>query len=321
MKETESKTQNKPQKPQSKGVKILKTVLNTVINVLIVLVLIVSLLIAVMALTSKANGISTMFGYTIQPIQSDSMKGGSPDGYPSGDFGAGDLMIAKSTGFDANAEYQLGDIVTFRTVDSSTNEVMLIVHRIVDVQKKENGIYTYQTQGDNRETSPVPDQAELKDYLYAADIGSVYYNAGYEGKILKGWGKVLDFLQSQQGFFFVVLLPMIIFFMYELIRVILNAMRYKNSKAQEEKDEAVKAAVAEALAEQKEHNDKEIESIDDMTPEQREQFKQFLAMQKAQQSMPEEPEAAQEAGPSEDAEETAEESAPETDGSEESAEE
>ena len=41
-----------------------------VINILIVLVLVVSLLIAVMALTSKASGISTIFGYTIQPIQS-----------------------------------------------------------------------------------------------------------------------------------------------------------------------------------------------------------------------------------------------------------
>lgn len=274
MKENEAKTQNKP---QSKGTSVLMKILNTIINIMIVLVLIVSLLIAVMAISSKANGISTIFGYTIQPIQSDSMKGGSPDGYAGGDFESGDLMIAKSTDFDPSAEYELGDIVTFRTRDSQDN-VMLIVHRIVDVVKKDNGVTVYQTQGDNRETSPVPDQQDVSSYIYAADIGSVYYTNSYTGKIVKGWGKVIDFLQTQQGFFFVVLLPMIIFFVYELIRVIMNYMKYKNSKAEEEKNEAVKAAVAAAKAEKDMHDLPD--SLADMTPEQIEQFKQFMAQQK-----------------------------------------
>ena len=101
-----------------KGKRIIKAILNAIINVLIVIVLITSILIAVMSLTSKSSGISTIFGYTIQPIQSDSMKGGSPDGYPEGDFGQGDLMIAKATDFDPNAEYDIGDIITFVTKDT-----------------------------------------------------------------------------------------------------------------------------------------------------------------------------------------------------------
>lgn len=304
MKENEAKTQ---QKPRSKGMNTFMKVLNTIINIMIVLVLIVSIFIAVMALSSKANGISTLFGYTIQPIQSDSMKGGSPEGYKGGDFASGDLMIAKATGFDNSAEYKLGDIVTFRTSDTDGN-IMLIVHRIVDVIKKENGIYSYQTQGDNRETSPVPDQIEAKDYIYAADIGSVYYNADYEGKILKGWGKIFDFLQSQRGFFFAVLLPMIIFFMYAVIRVVISSMNYKKAKADEDKEEAVKAAVAAALAskdgnvEQVQPDGKPIEAeIADteteakseeqtveqdvkMTAEEFEQFKKFQEFQKMQQA-------------------------------------
>ena len=276
MKENDTKTQNKP---QSKGAKVGMKVLNTVINIMIVLVLIVSILIAAMALTSKANGISTIFGYTIQPIQSDSMKGGSPDGYPGGDFGKGDLMIAKATDFSSNAVYELGDIVTFRTVDTDGN-MMLIAHRIVDVVKDENGTYTYQTQGDNRETSPDPDQFDPKRYLTAGNIGSVYYSESYQGKILKGWGSVIDFLQTQLGFFLVVLLPMIIFFMYELIRVVLNFSNYKKAKADEEKEQAVKEAVAAAKAERG-MNDLP-ESLTDMTPEQLEQFKQFMAQQNAQ---------------------------------------
>ena len=281
MKEKETKTQKKP---RSKGMKVLLSILNTIINIMIVVVLVVSILIAVMAITSKANnGISTLFGYTIQPIQSDSMKGDSPDGYPGGDFGKGDLMIAKATNYDATAVYDLGDIVTFRSKDSATNEYMLIAHRIVDVVDN-NGVYSYQTQGDNRETSPVPDQPDPSYYINAGDIGSVFYSDAYQGTILKGWGAPLDFLKSQQGFFFVVLLPMIIFFMYELIRVVLNVTNYKKAKSDEEKDAAVKEAVAAALAEKQSEGSDLPESLEDMTPEQLEQFKQFLKSQEEQKA-------------------------------------
>ncbi|WP_316631612.1 S26 family signal peptidase [uncultured Ruminococcus sp.] len=307
MKENETKTQNNNNETQSKGKSVFRTILNTIINILIVLVLIVSVVIATLALTSKSTGISTMFGYTIQPIQSDSMKGGSPDGYPSGDFGKGDLMIAKATDFNSSAEYENGDIVTFVTGDENGNK-MLIVHRIINTITLKDGTKRYQTQGDNRETSPAPDQEEESLYLPAMEIGSVYYSPGYEGKILKGWGSVLDFIQSQKGFFLVVLLPMIIFFMYAVIRVVISSMNYKKAKADEDKEEAVKAAVAAALASKDEDTepvktdggtapvepanaeaeakpqDQPAEQDVKMTAEELEQFKKFQEFQKMQQA-------------------------------------
>ncbi len=276
MKENELKTQN--QEPK-KGVKVLKAIINTVINIMIVLVLITSILIAVMALTSKASGISTIFGYTIQTIQSDSMKGGSPDGYPEGDFGTGDLMIAKATGDNSNVEYDVGDIVTFIEQDTDGNNVY-IVHRIINKVAKDDGNFVYQTQGDNRTMSEVPDQRDESEYLLKGQFVSVYYTEGYKGTIIKGVGGFLDYLRSQQGFFFVVLLPMIIFFLYALIRVVLSVSGYKKTKAEEEKEAAVKEAVAAAKAERG-MNDLP-ESLADMTPEQLEQFKQFMAQQNAQ---------------------------------------
>lgn len=277
MKETETKT-------QSKGKKIAKAILNTIINILIVLVLITSLLIAVMALTSKSSGISTIFGTTIQPIQSDSMKGGSPDGYEGGDFQKGDLMLAKATNYDTSAVYDLGDIVTFKIQDTDGNDA-LISHRIVNVVKDENGTYSYQTQGDNREMAKVPDQLDESDYIHAQDIASVFYSDDYQGKILKGLGAPLDFLRTQMGFFLVVLLPMIIFFMYALIRVVLSAVGYKKAKTDEAKDAAVKEAVAAALAER--DNETAQSGVSSGTPsgmtdEELEQFRQFQAFQKMQ---------------------------------------
>ena len=277
MKENETKT-------QSKGTRVLKAIINTIINILIVLVLITSLLIAVMALTSKSSGISTIFGYTIQPIQSDSMKGGSPDGYGGKDFQKGDLMIAKATGFDDKAEYDMGDIITYRTEDTSGNP-MLMSHRIVDVVTGRDGVTRYQTWGDNREMAQVPDQSDVNEYLVASDIGSLYYSKNYEGTILKGWGAPLDFIRTQQGFFFVVLLPMIIFFMYALVRVVLSATGYKKAKTEEEKDEAVKEAVAEALAAK--GADTQATPANGMTAEELEQFRQFQEFQKMQKAQSE----------------------------------
>ena len=273
MKENETKTQI------GKGKKVLKTILNTIINVLIVIVLITSVLIAILALTSQSNGISTIFGHTIQSIQSDSMKGGSPDGYGGKEFEKGDLMIAKATDFDIGGKYEVGDIVTYAKTDTD-NSTMLIVHRIVDVAEDKNGDLRYQTWGDNREMDTVPDQQNVEDYLRAGDIGALYYSSDYEGIIIKGVGNVLDYLRTQQGFFFVVLLPMIIFFMYELIRVVLNFSNYKKAQAEEEKEEAVKAAVAAAKTS---GGIGDIpDSISEMTPEQLEQFKKFMEQQKAQ---------------------------------------
>lgn len=283
-----TETQNKA---PSKGKRVVKAIFNTIINILIVLVLVVSLLIAVMALTSKASGISTMFGYTIQPIQSDSMKGGSPDGYGGKDFGKGDLVIARATNFNANSKYDLGDIITYKTQDTNGND-LLMSHRIVDAVEKD-GVTRYQTWGDNREMAQVPDQSNVDEYLTASDIASLYYSSDYQGIVLKGWGAPLDFLRTQLGFFLVVLLPMIIFFMYALIRVVLSASGYKKAKADEEKEEAVKKAVAAALAaDDTAVQPKAVENEQPAAPsgmsaeelEQFRQFREFQKMQKAQQT-------------------------------------
>lgn len=279
MKEKETKTQNK-------GTKVLKTILNTIINIMIVIVLVTSLLVAILALTSKSSGISTIFGKTVQTIQSDSMKGGSPDGYGGQDFEKGDLMIAKATNYDEDAEYDVGSIITYRTTDPSGNDI-LMSHRIVDKQKDSNGDYRYQTWGDNREMATVPDQENVNDYLHASDIASVFYAPDYQGKIIKGVGGALDYLRTQQGFFFIVLLPMIIFFMYAMIRVVLSATGYKKAKADEDKDEAVKEAVAAALAEKEAKEAEGAAAPAGMTEEEMEQFRQFQAFQKMQKEQQE----------------------------------
>ena len=272
--ESEENEQGKP----GKGKKVFKTVVNTIINIMIVLVLVVSILIAVMALSSKANGgISVMFGHTVQNIMTDSMKGGSDD-FDGGDLSKGDLIFGKPTENIFTYKYNVGDIVTFKTDDLDGDGVEdFLCHRIIEVYESEDGL-RYRTKGDNNTVSDQLEGEYLK-YIRANDIYSVFYTDDfngepYHGGVMKGFGNVIAFLQSKLGFFLVVLLPMIIFFLYELIRVILNFTNYKKAKAEDSKNEAVEAAVAAALAEK----DKESES-EKLSPEQMEQFKKFLEQQ------------------------------------------
>ena len=213
--------------------KVFKKILNAIINILIVVVLVVSILIAVFALTSKASGVSTIFGYTIQTIQSDSMKGGS-DEYEGGDFEKGDVIIGRATGSDPDAEYEVGDIVSYLKKDEELGTTMLICHRIIEVGEYGGDHKTvYRTQGDNNYVAD-QDEGDTLYYIPANDIKSVFYDKNYHGTIIRGLGNVLDFLQTQLGFFLVVLLPMIAFFMYELIRVVFNAASYRNEKKKEQ---------------------------------------------------------------------------------------
>ena len=194
-KETEKLLADKPE--QKKSTKIIKTIVNTVINILIVFILLISLLIAVMALTTKANGISTIFGMSFQTIQSDSMAGSSPDGYKGGNVNKGDLVIGKATNFD---DYAVGDVVTFINYNDD-NTSYLLAHRIVNKEKVGNE-YRYQTWGDNRDVAEVPDQKEKEDYLPAYRIGSVISSKDYNAFVIPGLGGFLDLVKGEPFYFF-----------------------------------------------------------------------------------------------------------------------
>lgn len=248
--------------------KIFKKILNTTINVLIVLVLIVSILVATLALTSKSSGISSIFGYSVQVIMSDSMAGGSKE-YEGGDFKEGDVIIGKVTNnaeTDKPEKYKKGDIVTYKGFLQNNEHLgeQLICHRIVDV-KVINGETVYQTRGDNKIVCEQPDQLVDADYINAYAIVTKYKTDDYEGFKIAGAGKVFEYINSQEGFFLCILLPMIIFFLYVLIKVVIDFVNYKNAKNEEEKDKNADPKTAQ------------------MSDEEYEEFKAFMASKKADQ--------------------------------------
>ena len=248
--------------------KTFKKIFNTIINILIVAVLVISIMVATLALTSKSSGISNIFGYTFQVVVSDSMDGGNPD-YEGGDFKKGDVIIGKVTNnekLDTPESYNEGDIITYKG-ELQGNEHLgeqLICHRIIDVQERD-GVLVYQTQGDNHSVSEIPDQGNISEYITAYSIVAKFYTDDFQGFKLAGVGKVYEFINSQLGFFLCILLPMIFFFLYVLIKVVINFVEYKKAKEDEEKE-------------------KNAPKTPQMSDEEYEQFKQFMEMKNAQAS-------------------------------------
>lgn len=188
---------------------LLKRIINIVIDIVVVLILAVSVLIVALSLTTKSSGVPHIFGIAPLSVQSDSMHD---------TFDSGDLLLSEVTN-DPYYEYKVGDIVTFPIEIGGVETYN--THRIVEVIEDESITY-YKTQGDNKNTNPEPDE----DLQTSASIV-----AKYTGNKIDGLGNVLSFIRTQLGFFLCVLLPMIIFFVYEAIRVILNVIAYNKEKA------------------------------------------------------------------------------------------
>lgn len=211
--------------------KVLKKIVNVLIDIIVVLILLISATILTVTLTtSKDTGAPNVFGYTLNTIQSQSME---PEMYK------GDMIIGKVV--DENTpEFKVGDIVIYTTtqeMDDGTSQYVLICHRIVKT-KEENGVTSYLTKGDNNEVS----DAKSVGWLTSDKIVGVYENSEYKGSLLKGVGSIYDYLKSFWGFFFVIVLPMILFFIYELIRVIMNIVAYTKEKALVAATEAAQSA-------------------------------------------------------------------------------
>ena len=196
--------------------KTLKRTANIIIDILVVLILIVSIIVVMLSLTSKSSGVPNIFGIAPLRVQTESMKG---------TVDPGDLIFCTLTEIDD--EFQKNDIVTFPI--ELNGEKVLNTHRIVEVVKDENITY-YRTQGDNKETNPEPDT----DLQTSSTIV-----AKYTGTKIPGLGNALSFIRTQLGFFLCILLPMIIFFIYEGIRVIINLLAYNKEKAIEEAKETL----------------------------------------------------------------------------------
>lgn len=179
-----------------------------------------------MATRDSAN-VANIAGYTPMTVQSDSMA-------PT--FYSGDMIIVKSCD---TSKLEVGDIICFHTIIQ--NQYALNTHRIVDIQEQ-GGVRSYTTKGDN---NAISDQHIISD----GDIVGKYM-----GKVSK-LGKAMDFLGSSVGFLLVIVLPLLIFFIYQVYHLIMVSINLKKATALEAAEEQAK------LQEAMSRNDSDAEKI------------------------------------------------------------
>lgn len=195
--------------------KVLKKTGTIVISVLLWVIILVAALYAFTTMATRDNqNVSDIMGYTPLVVKSDSMA-------PT--FRAGDLIFIKKCDTSTLKE---GDIICFHTIID--NEYALNTHRIQKIEESGDA-RSYTTLGDNN--NGIADTHIISD----GDIVGKY--VGH----LQNAGKVMDFLSSSIGFLIVIVLPMLLFFIYQVYNLIMISIRLKKAVAVETAKEAALA--------------------------------------------------------------------------------
>lgn len=209
-----------------------------IFNILFWVALGIIVLYSVIALFSKDDGITTIFGGTGLTVQSDSM---SPTFYK------GDLIFIDT---DFNIEdLEVGDVITYQMIITVDGESVMIYnsHRITNIIEDINGYLHFYTKGDNNltaDTEPV-----LESYVLGVWNGKIYANIG---GVIDG---IVGFLKSPTGFFLFIVLPCFGFLVYQIVKFIGLMSDFKTQKVLGERvsieEEAIAIARAQIQAEMK----------------------------------------------------------------------
>lgn len=197
--------------------------INRVINILLVVVIALAAVCTFVSfVSSSGHGVPNILGVQLLSIKTDSM-------YP--ELKAGDLAIDGPV--KDVSKLRPGEIITYWTVIDG--ERVLNTHRIVNIF--DGGDYLiFETKGDNN-TSVDPLTVHESEI-----IGKYKFHIG-------GLGKAFDYLQTPTGFFLVVLLPVLLFFIFNLVQFFRALFEYQGVKNRI-KFEQERGATEELIAQQ-----------------------------------------------------------------------
>ena len=186
-----------------------------IVSVLLWVVILVAALYAFTTMATRDNqNVSRILGYTPLVVQSDSM---SPT------FEKDDMIFIRKCD---PADLKEGDIICFHTLID--NQYALNTHRIEKIEESMGDARSYTTRGDNNQAA---DQHIISD----GDIVGIY--VGHLPKL----GKVMNFLSGSVGFLVVIVIPMLLFFIYQVYNLIMINIRLKRAVAVENAQAAEKA--------------------------------------------------------------------------------
>ncbi|HBL40466.1 MAG TPA: signal peptidase I [Ruminococcaceae bacterium] len=269
--------------------KTLSIIGSVVVTIIVVFAVVMTAMVIVS--TKSDSGMPNLFGKSLFFVKTDSMK--SDEG-----FNQGDLIIVDMLTEEEADNLKVGDVITFWRIYN--NEKYLETHRIIEdtytQYTKEivdgiwvhGGIKNYVTKGDNTIDIDYLSDLSGPDYACASNIVGKW-----SGVAIPKVGTVLNFLQQPTGFLLCVVVPMAVFFFYELYRFIVALGDKKKESAvaavADAEDEIKAKAIAEYLAQQQKQAEPAPAPVQPEPPKQKteEEIKQeaiaeFLAKQAAE---------------------------------------
>ena len=218
-----------------------KRTIKIAVNVLIWIFVAFSVLMTILALAAQSNadGIPAIGGKCFLTVASDSM---SPT------FKSGDLIFGEMLTAEEKTKLEVGDVITFYADLDGNGSTELNSHRITKINYDENGdVDSYTTKGDNPETNFAEDEPVTWQFVISR----------WNGKKIANVGSALNFLQTPKGFLIAILIPLALFFVYELYAFLKALLAVKAKKQEpklsaEQEEEIKKKAIEEYLRQQKE---------------------------------------------------------------------
>ena len=214
-----------------------KKIMGTIGNVLLWIFLVFAFLMMVFAFASTGNDYSVpiMGNKIIMNVVSPSME-------PT--IMKGDLIVGTVLTDEEKSSLKEGDIITFFVDLDGDGAKELNTHRIKTVNYGGDP-EAFRTQGDNNNN--VEDNYTVR----LNDIVAIWREGDTQ---MHGIGNVFAFLQSRLGFMLIVVVPLALFFVYEVVRLIFIIYRVKNgdkrSITAEDEEEIKRRAVEEYLRSQ-----------------------------------------------------------------------
>ena len=217
-----------------------KKIVRIVLNVLVWIFLVFAFVMMVFAFASISNdyGVPVLGKKVLLNVVSESMK-------PV--INKGDLITGTTLTLEEKQQLKVGDIITFY-VDLDGNGYREInTHRIVKVIG-EGADIAFRTKGDNASMYPV----NVEDDGYSVQLSDVICTWKEGDSQVKGLGSVLGFLQSRVGFLCLVVIPLALFFIYEIVHFVLVLVKAKGEGKRvitaEDEEEIRRKAVEDYLA-------------------------------------------------------------------------
>lgn len=191
-----------------------KRILNTVVNVVLVVAIVMAAVCTYISFMSSDGNVPNFFGICLFTVESDSMED---------TIYKGDLVVGKAFPKDSEKRHEAvlalrqKDIITYQTIIDG--KPALNTHRILNIfDGGNNGEFIYfETKGDNN------------DYADPSTVHETSLEATYLFHI-RGIGNVVNFVQKPLGFFIVVIIPVLIFFIYHLVQFFRVLFEYQNVK-------------------------------------------------------------------------------------------